>query len=119
MFWQFSLLLVLGIPLLISIFATVTDEAAESGAEKFRVGLVARRICVNAHWSLAGFYFGAARGVLFPSAPPEIREYAMGLVVLSFVSCAIGTISLLRSTIGLFIIVVISIVLLILFGTRF
>jgi hypothetical protein len=118
MFWQFSLLLVLGIPLLISIFATITDEAAESGAERFRVGLVARRICVNAHWSLAGFYFGAARGVLFPKAPPEIRDFALFLVLVSIFLGAVGTIALRRSGLLLTFIVIVSTVLFLWFGTR-
>jgi hypothetical protein len=90
MFWTFSLLFVLGIPLLISIFATVTDEAAESGADKFRVGLAVRRMCVNAHWSLAGFYLGATRGVLFPQAPAGIRDLALFLVIVSLLLGLVG-----------------------------
>ncbi len=113
---MFSFFLVLGIPLLISCFATITDEAAESGAEKFRVMLTVRRICVNAQWAFAGFYFGAARGVLFPEASSDIKGMAIGLVVASLVLGAVGAIALRRSKLALLTIVVLSIGLFVWFG---
>src|ERR1700694_482562 len=116
MFWQFSLFLILGIPLLISIFATITDEAAESGADKFRISLTGRKMCVNAHWSLAGFYFGAARGVLFPQASQEIKDFALTLVLVSLVLGAVRTIALRRSGLLLSLIVILSIGLFVWFG---
>src|SRR5947209_3294820 len=77
---QLALSLALGIPLLISLFATVTDEMAESGADRFRLALTARKLSVNAQWSFTGFYLGAARGVLFPKASNNVRDEALVLV---------------------------------------
>jgi hypothetical protein len=112
-------LFVLGIPLLISIFATTTDEMAESGADNFRVGLAVRRMCVNAHWSLAGFYIGATRGVLFPQAPARTRDIAFILMCGSLFFGLVGAIALRRAGWLLSLIVILSAVLFVWFGTTF
>jgi hypothetical protein len=119
MFWTFSLLFILGIPLLISIFATTSDEMAESGADKFRVGLALRRMCVNAHWSLAGFYIGATRGVLFPQAAALTRDIALALVCVSLFFGLVGAIALRRARWLLFLIVILSAALFVWFGSTF
>ena len=119
MFWTFSLLFMIGVPLLISIFATTTDEMAESGAEKFRVGLAARRMCVNAHWSLAAFYVGTTRGALFPQASAHVKDIALLLMGLSLLFGLVGAILLRRSPLWLYIMVTTSTLLFIWFGSRF
>ena len=119
MFWTFSLLFIIGIPLLISIFATTTDEMAESGADRFRVGLAVRRMCVNAHWSLAAFYIGATRGVLFPQATARTRDIAFILMGVSLFLGLAGTIALRRAGWSLSIIAILSLILFVWFGSTF
>ena len=73
MFWQFSLFLILGIPLLISIFATITDEAAESGADKFRISLTGRKMLECALVTRWLLFWSSAWSIVSPSISGDQR----------------------------------------------
>jgi hypothetical protein len=93
---QLAVFVTIAIPLLISVFTTITDEMAESGADRFRGLLTFRRVCVNVHWSMAAFYFGISRGALYPSASADTREVASALMFASLVLGLLGTVLIRR-----------------------
>jgi hypothetical protein len=86
----------IAIPLLISIFATITDEMAESGADRFRGALTLRRVCVNVQWSASAFYFGISRGALYPTATSDVRDFSSVLMIVSLVAALLGTVLIRR-----------------------
>lgn len=88
----------IAIPLLISVFTTVTDEMAESGAERFRALLTFQRVCVNVQWSLAAFYFGISRSALYPNSSADIREISSTLMIASLILGLLGTVFIRRAS---------------------
>ena len=91
------MLVTIAIPLLISVFTTVTDEMAESGAQKFRGSLTILRICVNVQWSVAAFYFGISRGALFAAtASDDLRQICSMLMIVSLILGLLGTVFIRR-----------------------
>lgn len=113
-----SVLLSMGIPVILSILTTVTDEGAESGSASFRGNAVMHRACVNIHWGLTAFYLSIIRGILFPSIAPALKEGAWGLLFVSILFGVIGAFTIRKQGYVPPIVAILSSIFVLAFGSR-
>jgi len=96
LFVPVGMLAALVLTMLVSILSTITDEAAQYGAQQFHGKETWQRICVNIHWALSTFYLAVIGVGISSTALPKITYLALILTAISFLAGTAGALVIRR-----------------------